>query len=267
VAALTRVPFAAIAAAEKPPTYRVPPRILVRLGRAMLRWGEVSLVRDARELIAATTPAPLLTGAEHIPERGTFIAVANHCQRRGLWIGIPSSLLTAAVAERRPGAPPLHWAVVGETRLCGGRLAVPGSRWAYREVARCYQMVTLPPAPGAVGARATGLRRLARLALPPPRGRGEPVALYPEGERGTAAGLVEPLRGAGTLLRLLAAAGVPALPAGFAEEGGRLRCRVGAPFLLDRGGGDADAAEETMRRIAALVPERMRGRFPPWDER
>jgi hypothetical protein len=92
------------------------------------------------------------------------------------------------------------------------------------------------------------------------------VALYPEGERGTAAGLVEPLPGTGTLLRLLAAGGVPAVPAGFAEEEGRLRCRVGAPFRLDRGGGDADAAEEVMGRIAALVPERMRGRFPAWEE-
>ncbi|HEY0409535.1 MAG TPA: hypothetical protein VGE42_04635 [Candidatus Dormibacteraeota bacterium] len=243
----------------------MPPRILLRLGRAMLRRGEVSLVRDARELMAATSPAPQLTGAENIPQRDPFVAVANHCQRRGLWIGIASSLLTAAVADRRPAAPPLHWAVVGETRLWDGRVPVPGTRWAYREVARCYEMVTLPPAPGAVAARAGALHRLARLALPPPRGRGEPVALYPEGERGTAAGLVEPLPGTGTLLRLLAAGGVAALPVGFAEEEGRLRCRVGSPFHPDRGGGETEAAEEAMRRIAALLPERMRGRFRPWD--
>ncbi len=255
----------AAAAIEKPPSYRVPPRILLRLGRAMLRRGEVSLVHDVHELIASTRPAPLLTGAENIPERGPFVAVANHCQRRGLWIGIASSLLTAAVADRRPGAPPLHWAVVAETRLWAGRVAVPGTRWAYREVARCYEMVTLPPAPAEVAGRAGGLRRLARLALPPPRGRGEPVALYPEGERGTAAGLVEPLPGTGTLLRLLAAGGVPALPVGFAEEEGRLRCRVGPPFRPEAAGGDAEAAEDAMRRIAALLPERMRGRFRPGD--
>jgi hypothetical protein len=90
------------------------------------------------------------------------------------------------------------------------------------------------------------------------------VALYPEGERGTAAGLVEPLPGTGTLLRLLAAGGVPTLPVGFAEEEGRLRCRVGRPFHPERGGG-TEAAEEAMRRIASLLPERMRGRFRPWD--
>ena len=74
------------------------------------------------------------------------------------------------------------------------------------------------------------------------------------------------LAGTGTLLRLLAAGGVPTLPVGFAEEGGRLRCRVGHPFHPGRGGG-TEAAEEAMRRIAALLPERMRGRFAPWEER
>jgi hypothetical protein len=246
------------------PTYRVPPRLLLRLGRAMLGLDEASLVRDSAELTAAMVPAPRLAGAEHIPSVGPFVAVANHCQRRGLWIGVPSAVLTRAVAERRPGGPPLHWAVVSQTRLWDGRLPVPGTRWAYREVARCYQMVPLPPLRGAVAGRAAALHRLARLALPPPRGRGEPVALYPEGERGTAAGLVTPLAGTGALLGMLAAGGVPALPVGVAEVEGGIRVRVGAPFRL-RTRDDGAAAEEVMRRIAALLPERMRGGYRPWE--
>jgi hypothetical protein len=248
------------------PTYRVPPRILVRLGRAMLHLGETDLVRDAAELVASTVPTPRLTGAERIPATGPFVAVANHCQRWGLWIGFPSSLLTAAVAERRPGAAPLHWAVVAQTRLWSGRIPVPGTGWAYREVARCYGMVTLPPERGAVAGRARALRRLARLALPPPRGRGEPVALYPEGERGGAGGLVEPLAGTGAFLGLLAAAGVPALPVGFFEDEAGIRARVGDPFRLDTRD-DGTASEEVMRRIAVLLPERMRGRYRPWRAR
>jgi 1-acyl-sn-glycerol-3-phosphate acyltransferase len=246
------------------PTYRVPPRLLLRLGRAMLGLGEVSLVRDSAELVATMVPGPRLAGAENIPVAGPFVAVANHCQRHGLWIGFPSAVLTHAVAERRPGAPPLHWAVVAQTRLCDGRLAVPGTRWAYRGVARCYAMVPLPPARGAVAGRAAALRHLARLALPPPRGRGEPVALYPEGERGTAAGLVPPLPGAGTLLAMLAARGVPALPVGIAEEEEGVRLRVGGPFRL-RTRDDRAAADEVMGRIAALLPERMRGGYRPWE--
>ena len=251
-------------------TYRVPLPTIARLGRAMLHRGQTSLLRDAADVVAASRPAPLLVGAERIPAAGPFVVVANHCQRRGLWIGFPSALLTGAVAQRRPGAPPLHWAIVAQTRLWGGRLPVAGTGWAYREVARCYEMVELPPRHDRVGGRAVGLIRLARLVLPPPRGRGEPIAFYPEGESGTASGLGRALPGTGTFVRLLAAAGVPALPVGFAEVHGRLIARVGEPFTVAPAGGDRPrldelARQEVMRRIAGLVPPAMRRGIAPWE--
>jgi hypothetical protein len=248
--------------------YRIPVRTATRLGRAMLHRGDTSLLRDAADIVAAVSPPALLDGAENIPERGPFVAVANHFQRRGLWVGFPSALLTCAVERRRPGAPPLHWAVVAQTRLGDGRFPVPGTAWAYREVARCYEMVALPPRREDVLGRARGLRALARLALPPPRGRGEPIAVYPEGERGNADGMVEALRGVGTFLLVLAAGGVPVLPVGFAEPGGRLEARIGVPFLLTRTAGmtrdeqDSQASGQVMSRIAALVPEALRGPHP-----
>ena len=253
-------------------TYRVPLPTIIRLGRAMLRRGQTSLLRDSADIVAAARPAPHLEGEANIPARGPFVAVANHCQRRGLWIGFPSALLTRAVADRRPGEPPLHWAIVAETRLWGGRLPVPGTAWAYHQVARCYEMVELPAAGRAVAGRAAALKRLARLALPPPRGRGEPIAIYPEGEAGTAAGLGPALPGTGSFLLLLAAARVPALPVGFAEVEGRLQARIGEPFLLapagrDRARQDELARAEVMSRIAAVVPAAMRRGTSPWRGR
>jgi hypothetical protein len=245
-------------------------RTVARLGKAMLRRGETTLLGDAADIIAATKPQPLVVGVENIPEQGPFVAVANHFQRRGLWVGFPSALLTCAVAERRPGAPPLHWAVVSETRLGEGRFRVPGTAWAYREVARCYEMVALPPRPGDVGGRAAGLRALAGLALPPSRGRGEPIAIYPEGERGNANAMGDALPGVGTFLLVLAAGGVPVLPVGFAERDGRLEARVGDVFRLStetaapREQRDRDARQQVMSRIAALVPESLRGTHRPW---
>ncbi|MFN2452210.1 MAG: hypothetical protein ABR541_07650 [Candidatus Dormibacteria bacterium] len=247
-------------------SYRVPARTITRLGRAMLRLGETSLLGDAAEVVGAARPPMRLSGHENVPGAGPFVFVPNHCQRRGLWIGFPSALLTRVLAEKRPHAAPLHWAVVGETRWAAGRLPIPGTRWAYAEVARCYQMVTLPAREEDVAGRGQALRRLARLALPPPRGRGEPIGLYPEGEHGTSAAMVDALPGTGAFLALLGAAGVPSVPVGIAETTGGLEVRIGSPFIPQRRrGADADllARVEVMSRIAALVPARMRGPHAP----
>lgn len=244
-------------------SYRVPLPAIVRLGKAMLRLGETSLLRDSADVVGGANPPMRLLGHHNVPA-GPFVFVPNHCERRGLWIGFPAALLVRVLAEKRPHAPPLHWAVLGDSRLRDGRLAVPGTAWAYREVARCYEMVTLPGAPDDVAGRAAGLRRLARLVLPPPRGRGEPTGLFPEGEHGSAASMVEALPGTGAFLMLLAAAGVPTVPVGIAEVDDRLVVRIGRPFLPQRRRGpDADAVAriDVMSRVAALVPPRMRGQY------
>ncbi|GAC1570051.1 MAG: hypothetical protein NVS3B18_01820 [Candidatus Dormibacteria bacterium] len=247
-------------------SYRVPLPTIARLGRAMLRLGETTLLADAADVVGAARPPMRLSGHENVPARGPFVFVPNHCERKGLWIGFPSALLTRVLAEKRPQAPPLHWAVVAETRWAGGRLAIPGTRWAYAEVARCYQMVTLPARDDEVAGRGHALRRLARLALPAPRGRGEPIGFYPEGEHGTSATMAEALPGTGNFLALLGAAGVPAVPVGIAESQAGLEVRIGTPFIPERRrgpDGDRLARAEVMSRIAALVPARMRGPHAP----
>ncbi|MFN2568570.1 MAG: hypothetical protein ABR564_03090 [Candidatus Dormibacteria bacterium] len=243
--------------------YRVPLHVLRRLGAAMLGMAQTSLSHDCEDYVRSARPSPLVEGEDNIPRQGSFCAIANHWERRGLWIGFPSSVLVTAVARRRRGEPPLHFAVVEETRLARGRVAVPGTAWAYRRVARCYGMVTVPPRPAQRAAQAAALRRLARHALMPPRGSGEPICFFPEGEGGTSAGMTEALPGSGAFLLLLSRAGVPMLPVGFAEVEGRLVARVGETFTIsvEEGGPrreqDRAAATMAMRRVAALVP-------PPW---
>jgi len=232
----------------------------------MLGLGETDLIADAMEYIDAVRPSPVIEGEENIPATGPFCAVANHYERRGLWIGFPSSLLVAAVARRRPGEPPLHIAVVDQTRLWEGRVPVPGTRWAYRRVAVCYAMVTIPARESDTAGRAAAMRRLARLALAPPRGRGEPICFYPEGEAGTASGMTDALPGTGAFLALLGRAGVPILPVGFAEVGDRLLGRIGRPFSLSIAPASGDerdrmARRMAMERIAALVPADLRGPY------
>lgn len=51
------------------------------------------------------------------------------------------------------------------------------------------------------------------------------------------------------------------LPAGVYEEGGRLCVCFGPVFRLEAGQEDQAASRQVMERIAALLPEKMRGPF------
>jgi SAM-dependent methyltransferase len=100
------------------------------------------------------------------------------------------------------------------------------------------------------------------LTLPPPDGRGEPIAFYPEGESGTSESLSEPLPGSGRFLAALARRGVPLLPVAFSERNDRLTATIGTAFVPSalqqgtaaEGSLDAAVAREAMARVASLMP-------------
>ena len=108
------------------------------------------------------------------------------------------------------------------------------------------------------------------------------VAILPEGTRSFDGVMAEPKPG---VSMLATRTGTPVLPVGIsgtddliAREqmlpniGSRIILRVGRPFTLsipkgaDRRKALAAADEEMMRRIAALVEPRHRGRWVPWPE-
>jgi hypothetical protein len=76
-----------------------------------------------------------------------------------------------------------------------------------------------------------------------------------------------PAPGAGRFLLLLAGQGFPILPVGAWEEAGELCLRFGGSYSLDLPHSlkadekDHAATEIVMRRIAALLPERLQGEF------
>src|SRR5690242_1805148 len=77
---------------------RIPRRLFLELAASLARGDRRSLLADTARMIAALPAPPLLSGQEHVPP-GPFVLVANHYQRRDLWIGWAGSLLIQAVGR------------------------------------------------------------------------------------------------------------------------------------------------------------------------
>jgi hypothetical protein len=246
--------------------YLLPRWLWLGLTRDMLRSGRRPVAADAERMFATWAVPPVVEGSEHIPPDGPLAVIANHYQRRGLWIGFGGGLLAREVRRARADGASVHFSVTDAVRLQGR--ALPGTHLLLERVARVWSMVPLPGDPTAVSARAGALRAFLRLALPPPRGRGEPVLFFPEGDGGDTSGLRQALPGTGSLLRLLAQAGVTVLPAAIWESRGVLHARFGAPWQPLPARGRDEACDQRLRadamgRVALLLPPRLRGVY--WD--
>jgi hypothetical protein len=91
---------------------------------------------------------------------------------------------------------------------------------------------------------------------------GDPVLCFPEGDRGTAYGLVDALPGTGTFL-VLAARYAKIIPVAFWEDGEQLSGCVGAPIVLTSRD-DAQIRQQVMVAIGRMLPRSMWGVYE-WE--
>lgn len=199
-------------------------------------------------IVARMQPPPEFIGLENIPADPRFLIVANHYQRKGMWILHPAAAITQAV--RRvigPGNPPVHWIVTANwppIRLGPWRFASPGDRLLPRvaHALHCYAVSFAKHNPGFT---ASSIRRLLKDA--PNLNR--PIGLFPEGVAGTAGTLTDPLPG---VERLILKLNRPAVPVAISETD-RLVIQFGTPVPLDELRASSNAARLLLARVEELL--------------
>lgn len=256
---------------ERPPgvpklRYRFPLSWMMSMGRDMIAGRSRSFRQDCELAVRILPRRPLIEGSEHIPAQGSFILVANHYQRRDLWIGWEGALLCHVLWQAQPELV-CHWITTDRAALDGA--TVRWSRWAFARVARVWDFVLVTPPEARDADSAQSHRHALRVCLRKLRRTdGRPVCLcvFPEGMNGSTRGLRAPTPGSGRSLLALAATGIPLLPAAVWENGdGALCARFGSawnpepPADLARSALDHWAGDEALGRIAELLPESLRG--------
>ena len=187
-------------------------------------------------MVAALPGEPSIAGRQHLPY-GPFVLVANHYQRRDLWIGWAGSLLVLSASR------PVHWFTLRESRLGGHEL--PLTRRLFRRVARTYGFIPVPADLSDHAGQAAAIRQAIRLLR-----AGEAVGLFPEGERGHTGRLSPALPGTPELACLLSRY-APLVPAAVWEEDDHLAAALGEPFRLSE-----PSPAALMNPIAGLLPLR-----------
>jgi len=246
------------------PCYRLPRRFLGGFLWAALALRPRSFARDAQVAVAGVHPGLEVLGGEYVPPRAPCLVACNHYSRPGFdawWLALG---IAAAVAARRTADadPEIHWVMTTawtfpESRW-RQRILTPLTRWAFDRAARVYGFVTMPPMPPdprEVELRALAVLRTVRLARRAAR-EGGMVGLAPEG-RDAPGGLGQPPVGAGEFIALLVRAGLPVLPVGVAEHGGRLRVSFGPLFTPDLPPGRAERDRAVARQVMAAIARQL----------
>jgi len=235
-----------------PLSYPVPWDLVAGLTSYIARRRRRDIDDFTRRIVARMPPPPVYEGLERLPADPRFVLVANHYQRKGLWILHPACVLTQAIAARYgPHPAPARWlATANWPPLKFGPFTIPSpGDWVLPRVAHalCCYPVSFSGSNPAFTART--IRALLR-DLPSLE---RPLGIFPEGVAGVAGRISDPLPGAGRLLRRLVDSGWPCVPAGIGDDGSRLTIRFGRPMAAPQLAGAGDPAVLCLQAVEDLI--------------
>lgn len=234
----------------QPLKYAVPWREVFDLTPDILHHRRHSLQSFAASVVARMNPGPLVEGLANLPTDPRFLLVANHYQRKGMWILHPASAITQVIADHYGAKdPPVRWVVTANWprwRIGPWQFPSPGDL-LLPKVAHalwCYPV-------SFAGADPHYTARSIRQILRDAPGLDRPIGLFPEGVAGTAENPVAPLPGVERVIRLLARSGMPVVPTAISEAG-RLILRFGEPINPDQLLTSGNAAQLAMAMVNQL---------------
>lgn len=234
-----------------PLSYPVPWKLIFGLGPHIANGTQTSVDAFSAGICAAMEPPPVISGWEQLPAAARFVLVANHFQRKGMWILHPAAALTQAIRTHYgPGDPPVRWMVTANwprVRIGALSFASPGD-WLLPRVAHALGCYPVSFAGSNQAFTARSIRRILREAPTADR----PLGIFPEGVAGEAGTLNRPLPGVDRLIAHLAMAGLPLQPAAISGTE-RLVIRFGKTVSTDELLEASDAAQLAMERIGELL--------------
>ncbi len=247
------------------PTYRYSRRSIAGLVANVLFGGKRSFRQDGVACMARLQPPLQVLGSENIPSHGPGLLLFNHYYRPGFSAWWMAFALAAAIPVD------IHFIMTGELTYPGkwyAPLGMAASRWVLRRISQAYGFSTMPPMPPRpqdVASRARSVRQVLEYAAGHPQAL---LALAPEGGDQPGGVLSRPPSGAGRFISHLTGGGkLPIYPVGVYEEAGHLCLNFGPavhlvlPAGLSADEKDHQVSELVMRKLAPLLPARLRGEF------
>jgi len=232
---------------------------------AFARGRQRDVWKDASDLLGKQRIQPMISGLEHLPEKGPFLIIANHYERKdAVWVGWGAITLlnTIGNTHTRDAVPMMHWVMTDTWADCYvGPFHVDPQYlgWVLKGFARLYGIIRMPAHDLPNHKEQRQRSAMALREIFDAFDRGEVVALHPEA--GGFETLIQPPRGAGRVLACIERKNVAIVPVGVSEEHGRLRIRIGEvmPARSFAGKSDREAADTAMLTLCGLIPEETRG--------
>jgi hypothetical protein len=246
------------------PKYGIPSGVVVGLAFATALGLRRSFREDAIRCVGKLKPPLQVSGKEHIPQSGLCVVTVNHYHRSGFGAQWLALAISACVPREMRWVMTAEWTAPGKWYEPFKGLY---SRLLLKYLSRVYGFTTMPPMPPRpkdLEARAQSVRKVLEYAKRHPD---FVLGMAPEGVDQAGGKLSVPAPGAGRFGLLLAGSGSAFVPVGAYEADGVFCLRFGPAYrlsvssVLSADEKDRAAAEIMMKKIAALLPEALRGEF------